>query len=295
METAEVLKRIRRIELRTRRLVTDSFAGSYHAAFKGRGMEFDSVRAYEPGDDVRDIDWNVTARTGEPFVKRYVEERELTVMLVLDVSASVMFGTVSHFKRDLAAELGAVLAISAISNNDKVGLLIFSDQIEVFNPPRKGRNHILRLIRDLLATTPSGKGTDIALGLQTISRSLRQRAIVFLISDFLAPSDDYVRELMLIGRRHDVIAVTLHDKLETIWPTVGLVGLLDAESGLPAWVNADSPRWQRRFNQQVKRFQTMRDDALFKAQVDRIDVPYDGNYVPALTQFFRQRERRSRL
>ena len=295
METAEVLKRIRRIELQTRRLVTDSFAGSYHAAFKGRGIAFDSVRAYEPGDDVRDIDWNVTARTGEPFIKRYVEERELTVMLALDVSASVMFGTTNRFKRDLAAELGAVIAFSAISNNDKVGLLIFSDQVELYIPPRKGRNHVLRVIRDLLAASPKSKGTDIKLGLRTINRSLKRRAIVFLISDFLCPSDDYRRELMLVGRHHDVIAVTLSDQLESQWPTVGLVGLVDSETHLPAWINTSSSRWQRRFGQQAARFQKLRDETLLKARVDRIDVPLDGDYVRALTTFFKKRERRSRL
>ena len=214
-------------------------------------------------------------------------------MLALDVSASVMFGTTKQFKRDVAAELGAVIAFSAISNNDKVGLLIFSDQVELFIPPRKGRNHVLRLIRDLLAASPNHKGTDLRLGLQTINRSLKRRAIVFLISDFLAPVEDYQRELRLIGRHHDVIAITLQDRLEAEWPRVGLVGLVDAESTEQVWIDSSSSRWQRKFDQQATRFQSMRDEALVGAQVDRIDVPSDGDYVQALATFFKRRERRS--
>lgn len=294
MLNAGTMRKIRRIELRTRRLVTDSFAGAYHAVFKGRGMAFDSVRAYEPGDDVRDIDWNVTARTGEPFVKRYIEERELTVMLVLDASASVLFGTVNRQKRDLAAELGAVLAFAAISNNDKVGLLVFSDQVELFIPPRKGRNHILRLIRDLLAARPAHRGTDLSLALRTVNRFLKRRAIVFVISDFLMPSDEYLRELMLVSRRHDVIAITLSDPLEQSWPDAGIVGLRDAEAGTIRWVDTSLRGWRRHFGEQARRFQQMRDAALLKASADRIDVPLDGDYVPALMLFFQRRSRRLR-
>ena len=294
MLNAGTMRKIRRIELRTRRLVTDSFAGAYHAVFKGRGMAFDTVRAYEPGDDVRDIDWNVTARTGEPFIKRYIEERELTVMLVLDASASILFGTINRQKRDLAAELGAVLAFAAISNNDKVGLLVFSDQVELFIPPRKGRNHILLLIRDLLAAKPTHRGTDLALALQTVSRFLKRRAIVFVISDFLMPSDDYMRDLMLVSRRHDVIAITVSDPLEQSWPDAGLVGLRDAEAGTIRWVDTSVRGWRRQFGEQARRFRQARDAALVKARVDRIDVPLDGDYVPALMAFFQRRSRRLR-
>ncbi|MBZ0300703.1 MAG: DUF58 domain-containing protein [Anaerolineae bacterium] len=295
MLSADVMRQIRRIELRTRRLVNDSFAGSYHAVFKGRGITFDAVRAYEPGDDVRDIDWNVTARTGDPYIKQYVEERELTVMLVLDASASILFGSVKWLKRDLAAELGAVLALSAISNNDKVGLLVFSDQIELFIPPRKGRNHVLRLIRDLMAAEPTGQGTDLVLALKTINGVLKRRAIVFLISDFLMSSDDYLRELMITSRRHDVIAVTISDRLEQAWPDVGLVKLEDAETGLTTWVDTGPRAWRRGFSIQAQRFQKARDEALVRARVDRIDLPSDGDYVRALAQFFKRRERHSRL
>lgn len=295
MLTPEVMRQIRRIELRTRRLVDASFAGSYHAVFKGRGITFDSVRAYEPGDDVRSIDWNVTARAGEPYIKQFVEERELTVMLVLDASASILFGSVKRMKRDLAAELGAVLALSAISNNDRVGLLVFSDQIELFIPPYKGRNHVLRLIRDLMAAAPAGKGTDMVLALKTINRILQRRSIVFLISDFLLSGDEYLRELSLVSRRHDVIAVTLRDRLEQSWPEVGLVRLEDAETGAISWVDTGSEQWRKRFSAQAQRFYKARDSALAKARVDRIDLPSDGDYVQALAEFFRRREQHSRL
>lgn len=289
MLTAETLRKIRRIELRTRRLVNDVFAGAYHAVFKGRGIAFDTVREYEPGDDVRDIDWNVTARAGEPFIKRYTEDRELTVMLVLDASASLLFGTKTRQKRDLAAEIGAVLAFSAISNNDKVGLIIFSDQIELFIPPRKGRKHVLRLIRDLLAAEPTNQGTDIALALRTVNRYLSRRAIVFVISDFLVDSKAYIRDLMVTSYRHDVISLILNDPLEQEFPAVGLVGLRDAETGSVDWVDSANGTWQKRFRQQTDAFRQMRDAAMLKAQVDRIDVPVDGDYVRALTMFFQRR------
>jgi uncharacterized protein (DUF58 family) len=294
MLTPDTLRKIRRIELRTRKLVNDSFAGAYHTIFKGKGIAFDAVRPYEPGDDIRDIDWNVTARTGEPFIKRYVEERELTVMLALDASASAAFGSVNRQKRDLAAELGAVLAFTAISNNDKVGLMIFSDQVELFIPPRKGRNHVLRLIRDLLAAQPKQRGTDIALALRTINQLLRRRVIVFLISDFLASSQEYARDLLVTGQRHDVIAVVLSDPREQTWPNAGVIGLNDAETGKIAWIDTSSPQWRKQFNQQAHRFQVTRDQVLSRAGVDRIDVPVDGDYVQALTRFFQQRTQRIR-
>ncbi|MEL7236709.1 MAG: DUF58 domain-containing protein, partial [Chloroflexota bacterium] len=231
MLTSETLRKIRLIELRTRRLVETSFAGAYHSVFKGRGIVFDEVRPYMPGDDVRDIDWNVTARAGEPFIKRYREERELTVLLVLDTSASIMFGTVERQKRDMAAELGAVLALSAISNNDKVGMLLFSDTIETFVPPRKGRKHVLRMIRDLLAAEPAQTGTDLSLALKTVNRVLDRKSIVFLISDFLADAETYQRDLQVLGRKHDLITVIASDPLEKDFPRSGLVTVQDAETG----------------------------------------------------------------
>jgi uncharacterized protein (DUF58 family) len=292
--TAETLRAIHLIELRTRRLVNDVFAGAYHAVFKGRGMAFDTVRAYEPGDDVRDIDWNVTARAGEPFIKRYTEERELTVMLVMDASASSLFGTVNRQKRDLAAEIGAVLAYAAITNNDKVGLLVFSDQVELLIPPRKGRTHVLRLIRDLLAVKPAHTGTDISLALRMVNQSLRRRSIVFLISDFLVDNKAYERDLMVTSYRHDVVALVLSDPLEQEWPEVGMVQLRDAETGQTEWIDTAAPGWQKRFREQTALFRQMRELALTRAQVDRIDMPVNGDYVRALTQFFQRRQQRLR-
>jgi uncharacterized protein (DUF58 family) len=294
MIPTDKLRQIRRIELRTRKLVNSTFAGSYHAVFKGQGITFDAVRAYEPGDDVRAIDWNVTARTGDPFIKQFVEDRELTVMLAVDASASVLFGTVRRTKHDLAAELGAVLALSAIANNDKAGLVIFSDRIERYVPPRKGRNHVLHLINDLLAVEPSGQGTDMVLGLKTLDRTLKRRSIIFLLSDFLVANEAYLRELLIISRKHDVIAITLSDRLERNWPDVGMIGLQDAETSEPLWVDTRAGQWLRQFRTQARRFQQIRDTALDHAQVDRIDLDTDGDYVQALLRFFRQRELRRR-
>lgn len=287
------LRQIRRIELRTRRLVNEAFAGAYRSVFKGQGMAFESVRAYEPGDDIRAIDWNVTARTGEPFVKQFTEERELTVMLAFDASASALFGTAGRQKRELAAELGAVLALAATTNNDKVGLLVFSDRLERYIPPRKGRNHVLRLIRDLLAAEPAGAGTDLGLALRTLNRVLKRRAIVFLISDFLAPAEDYQAELLLTGRRHDVIALALRDPLERAWPVGALVGLRDAETGTALWVDTAQAGWREGFARQTERFAQARDAALARAQVERVDIPLDGDYAAALVSFFQRRARRS--
>ncbi len=294
MLTPELIKKIRRIEIRTRRLVNDSFAGEYHAIFKGRGMEFDEVRMYQPGDEVRTIDWNVTARTGEVFVKRYVEERELTVMLVVDASASGYFGTANRLKREIAAELAAVLAFSAISNNDKVGLLIFTDKVELFISPRKGRRHVLRLIRDLLAFQPSGRGTDLWLALDTVNRVLKRRSIVFLVSDFLAAPESYSAVLQVSNRRHDVIAVTLSDPREQEWPSIGLVALEDAETGQVQWVDTGSRQWRADFTDRVSQLHLARNRTLRKAKVDRIDITTDAEYVTPLTVFFEKRARRLR-
>jgi uncharacterized protein (DUF58 family) len=294
MLTPELIKKIRRIEIRTRRLVNDSFAGEYHAIFKGRGMEFDEVRPYQPGDEVRIIDWNVTARTGNLFVKRYVEERELTVMLLVDASASGEFGTVSRFKREIAAELAAVLAFSAITNNDKVGLIIFTDRIELFISPRKGRRHVLRLIRDLLAFQPTGRRTDLKLGLDMINRVLKRRSIVFLISDFLAAPQSYSSVLQISNRRHDLIAVTLSDPREQEWPSIGLVALEDAETGQIQWIDTSSQQWRRSFSERVNELYLARERVLRKAKVDRINITTDTDYVTPLTIFFEKRARRLR-
>ena len=294
MLSPDLIRAIRHIEIRTRHLVNDSFAGEYHAIFKGRGMEFDEVREYQPGDDIRTIDWNVTARMGHPFVKRYVEERELTVMLAFDASASGSFGTQDRFKRELAAEVGAVLAFSAITNNDKVGLLAFTDEIELHIPPRKGRRHVLRLIRDLLAFEPHGRGTDIVGGLDRLNHTLKRRAIVFLVSDMLQgdedePTDALDRALLATNRRHDLVAVTIADPREHSWPDVGLVSLEDAESGARVWVDSGSPAWREAFAQRSAARRAKRDASLRRAQMDQIDIVVGEDYVAALLSFFRAR------
>jgi uncharacterized protein (DUF58 family) len=296
----ELLRTIRHIEIRTRHLVNESFAGAYQAIFKGRGMEFDEVREYQPGDDVRSIDWNVTARTGEPFVKRYVEERELTVMLTFDASASGEFGTAGRFKREIAAELGAVLAFSAISNNDKVGLLTFTDQTELHIPPRKGRRHVLRLIRELLAFEPEGRGTDVTLALNRLNRVLKRRSIIFLLSDFMLPYDEpeeweaYQRALLVTNRHHDLIAIVITDPRETAWPAVGLVALQDAETGATTWIDSDAPGWRRAFLERVAARQAAQDAALRQARVDRVDITVGEDYVEPLLKFFATRAQRWR-
>jgi len=300
MLSPELVRTIRHIEIHTRHLVNDSFAGEYHAIFKGRGMEFDEVRQYQPGDEVRSIDWNVTARMGEPFVKRYVEERELTVMLAFDASASGLFGTQDRFKRELAAELGAVLAFSAITNNDKVGLLAFTDRIELYIPPRKGRRHVLRLIRDLLAFEPIGVGTDVTLALDRLNRTLKRRAIIFLISDFLLTHDQpdvwsaYNRAMVVTNRRHDLIAVSISDPREMGWPDAGLVALEDAETGARLWVDSGHPAWREAFAQHAVARRDARNAVFSQAQVDHIDVTVGEDYIGPLLAFFKTRAQRWR-
>lgn len=294
MLTQELIKKIRRIEIRTRRLVNASFAGEYHAIFKGRGIEFDEVRPYRPGDEVRTIDWNVSARTGELYVKRYIEERELTVMLLVDASGSGQFGTFNRFKREIAAELAAVLAFSAISNNDKVGLLIFTDQVELFIRPRKGRRHVLRLIRDLLAFQPTGRQTNLRLGLETLNHTLKRRSIIFLVSDFLASPDSYRSILQVSNRRHDVIAVTVSDPREQELPNVGLIALEDAETGQVQWVDTSNRKFRQAFAERVNELRLARERVFRKAKVDRINISTASDYVIPLTNFFEQRARRLR-
>jgi len=294
MITTELMKKIRRIEIRTRRLVNDSYAGEYHSVFKGRGMEFDEVRPYQYGDEIRTIDWNVTARMGDPYVKRYVEERELSVLLLVDASASENFGSVNRFKRELAAELTAVLSFAATTNNDKVGLLIFTDQIELYIPPRKGRRHVLRLIRELLAFEPKGRRTDIEMALETANQILKRRSIIFRVSDFLAEPDDYQKALAITNRRHDVIAVDLHDPLETKIADVGLIALEDPETGEIAWVDTSSRSWQEAFEQNASSLENNKSKVLRRANVDHIAIGTDEDYTAPLASFFHERARRIR-
>jgi uncharacterized protein (DUF58 family) len=294
LTTAELFKKIRRIEFRTRRLVNDSYAGDYHSIFKGRGMEFDEVRPYQIGDEIRTIDWNVTARTGEPHVKRYVEERELTVMLVVDASGSENFGSVNRFKRELAAELTAVLSFAATTNNDRVGLLIFTDQIELYVPPRKGRRHVLRLIRELLAFEPQSRKTDIKMALDKINHLLKRRSIVFLISDFLAESESYRKALSTTNKRHDVIAVNLRDPLESSIANVGLLALEDPETDEILWVDTGDQAWQEAYHQRIQQLDASKAQVFNQAKVDRINISTNEDYSIPLTNFFRERARRIR-
>lgn len=293
MLSTDLIKKIRHIEIRTKRLVNDSYAGEYHSVFKGRGMAFDEVRPYQFGDEIRTIDWNVTARTGEPHVKRYVEERELTVMLVVDASASEDFGSVRQFKRELAAELAAVLSFAATTNNDRVGLLIFTDTVELYIPPRKGRQHVLRLIRELLAFQARGKGTDIKLALDTVNRLLKRRSIVFLVSDFMADPESYRTSLAIANRRHDVVAVDLHDPLEVEMRDVGLLALEDPETGDVVWADTSSQAWRNAYRGRMQTRSGAKTRLFRQAAVDCIGIGTDNDYTAPLTAFFKERVRRN--
>ncbi len=289
MLTDDLIARVRRIEITTRQLVEDGLAGEYHSVFKGRGMEFDEVRQYIPGDDVRTIDWNVTARTGEPYVKSYVEERELTVMLAVDVSRSGEFGTRNRFKRDLAVELAAVMSIAATTNNDKVGLLLFTDRVELLVPPMKGRTHVLRMLRDLLAYEPVGTGTDIRLALDTIYVLLKRRSIVFLVSDFLADPGAYRQAMLVTNRRHDIVAFDISDPMEREIADVGIIALEDAESGHRRWVDTGDRQWRAAFSERVARMDAEKSDVFAAAGVDHVRVSTERDYVAEVGGFFRNR------
>lgn len=286
----EVLTKVRRIQIRTTRIVQDVFAGQYHSAFKGLGMEFEEVRAYTPGDDVRAIDWNVTARMGHPFIKRYREERELTVVLLVDVSGSQEFGANQQLKSELVAELGATLAFSAIQNNDNVAMILFTDRVERFVPARKGTRHVLRVVRELLYHQPRGRGTDIAAGLEYLNGVLRRRAVVFLISDFQAP--DFSNALKVVRHRHDLIPVLVHDRREAVLPPVRYVELLDSETGERLLVDTSSRAFRRRYAemQYANRARLLSD--FRRLGIDMIDVQTGESFVEPLARFFRQRGKR---
>jgi uncharacterized protein (DUF58 family) len=288
----EVLRQIRRLQVKARRAVEDLLGGEYHSVFKGTGIAFEEVREYQPGDDIRAIDWNVTARIGHPFVKRFIEERELTVLLVVDCSGSQQFGTRIQQKREVAAELAAVLAFSAISNNDRVGLLQFTDRVERFVPPRKGVRHVLRLIRDVLFFQPQRRGTSLREGLDYLNRVLHRRTIVFLFSDFL--DRGYESAFKRTGRRHDLIAVRVADAREEELPPIGLVELEDAETGQHLLLDTSSRRVREAYRMAaVERRESLRQLAN-SAGVDLIEVSTDGSHLDALIRFFQMRERRAR-
>mgnify|MGYP001426009639 CR=1 FL=1 len=289
-EPGEILKKIRRIELRTRRLVDTAFAGAYQSVFKGRGMNFEEVREYLPGDEIRTIDWNVTARMNTPYVKKFTEEREMTVMLVVDVSASGSYGSVESSKRELAAEVASILAFSAIQNNDKVGLILFTDEIELFIPPKKGRLHTLRLIREMLYFEPRRKGTDIAQAIDYLNKVVSRRAVVFLVSDFLA--GDFVKPLTVAAKRHDVVAMPVIDPGEEELPQVGIVTLEDAETGEQIDINTSNRAVANAFAVLEEKRHAELSRVFRQRRIDVIALRTDRDYLVPLRSFFETRERR---
>ncbi len=293
MLTRELLRKIRTIEIVTERLVRDRMAGQYHSVFKGSGIAFSEVRHYMPGDDIRQIDWNVSARMNDTYIKLFTEEREMTVLLLVDMSASGRFGTHGQEKRELAAELAAVVAFSAIRNNDRVGLIIFTDEVEKFVPPKKGKKHVLRVISEILSFQPRHRGTKIAAGLEFLGRIARRRAVAFVVSDFLAPQDSYERALRITAGRHDIIPVAVTDPLEEILPAVGLVEMEDPETGELVVFDTgarDARQWER----DARRAVDARDALFRRLKMDPIRVRTDRPYLPALTTFFEARARRLR-
>jgi uncharacterized protein (DUF58 family) len=293
MISRELIRKVQRIQIRTRHLVGDVFAGRYQSVFKGQGLEFHEVREYQPGDEIRSIDWNVTARMGHPFVRRYVEERELTVLLMADVSASNRFGSRAQIKKDLVAEMSAVLAFSAVRNNDRVGLLLFSDEVECYLPPRKGASHVLRVIYEALHFEPRGRGTRLAPALDYLNRVLPRRSVCFLMSDFL-DAGEYARPLAATARRHDLISVVIGDRLEQVWPRAGLVWWEDLETGRRRLLDTSHPATRAALSGlELKRREALRSQ-FRRCGIDTIEVMTGEPYERALARFFEERERRRR-
>ena len=290
MNTTDLLKKVRKIEIKTKGLSNHIFAGEYHTAFKGKGMAFSEVREYQLGDDVRTIDWNVTARYNNPFVKIFEEEREMTVMLLVDISKSGKFGTQQKTKKEIATELSAVLAFSAIQNNDKIGVIFFTDIIEKFIPPKKGKSHILRIIRELLAFEPEKSGTNISAALEYFSSVIKKRSVCFILSDFL--DKDFTKPLQIANKKHDIIAVQIHDKREEDLPNVGMIKMLDSESERSSWIDTSSRKIRMKFgNNSKKRAEQLKQDFLF-CGVDHININTADSYIKPLINFFKQREHR---
>lgn len=286
----DIIRKVRRIQITTSRKVTDVFAGQYQSVFKGIGMEFDEVREYTPGDEIRSIDWNVTARMGHPYVKKFIEERELTIMILLDVSMSCRFGTAERLKSDIAAEICSVIAFSAIKNSDKVGMMTFTDRIEQFIPPRKGVRHVLRVVREALYNHPKGTGTDLNKALEHLNRVTTRRAITFVVSDFLAP--DFRKNLAITNKWHDVIAVSVTDPAEMEFPDIGMVKMHDAETAEPYILDTSDSRSREAYRQRSAEITEKRKETLKAAKVDTIEISTDKSYVDPLVKFFRMRERR---
>lgn len=289
METSEILKKVRRIEIKTRGLSSNIFAGEYHSAFKGRGMTFSEVREYQYGDDIRDIEWNVTARFGKPYIKVFEEERELTVMLLVDVSGSLDFGSVKQFKRDMVTEIAATLAFSAIQNNDKIGVIFFSDKIEKFIPPKKGRKHILYIIRELLEYKPESQQTNIAFALEYLTRAIKRRCIAFMLSDFI-DQHSFLQPLSIASHKHDVVAIQVYDKRVAELPNIGLLKVHDAETGQERIIDTSSPAVREAQAKWWKQ-QTMRlKDTFSRSKVDAVSVRTDQDYVSVLRSLFANRK-----
>ena len=288
----DILKKIRQIQIKTSRTVNDILAGQYHSVFKGRGMEFDEVREYQVGDDIRSIDWNVTARTGVPHIKKFIEERELSVLLVVDASASGIFGSTDKLKQELAAEVCALLAFSAIKNNDKVGLIIFTDEIERYIPPKKGINHVLRVIREVLYMKPRSRGTNISVALEFMSKVITHKAVCFLVSDFM--TEGYKKPLHIANKRHDIIAVTISDPREYELPPVGLIELIDAENGESLLIDLHDRQIAKSFKKDRYSVVQQRDEMFRSMSVDSIHLSTAEPYIEPLIRFFKLRERRIR-
>ncbi len=288
METSELLKKVRRIEIKTRGLSRNIFAGQYHSAFKGRGMAFSEVREYQYGDDIRDIDWNVTARYIRPYVKVFEEERELTVMLLIDVSGSRDFGSVNVMKKEIMTEIAATLAFSAIQNNDKIGVIFFSDKVEKFIPPQKGRKHILYVIRELIDFQPEDRQTDISQVLKYLTNAIKKRCTAFLISDFIN-KDSFKDALMVTNRKHDMVAIQVYDRRETELPSVGLMKIKDAETGKEQWIDTSSSRVRQAYKEWWEKRQEAMDTAFKKCRVDSISIRTEDDYVKSLMALFEKR------
>lgn len=287
METKELLQKVRRIEIKTKGLSKQIFSGEYNSAFKGKGMSFSEVRSYQYGDDVRNIDWNVTARTGEPHIKIFEEERELTVMLLLDFSGSSFFGTKNGFKSDILLEISALLSFSAINNNDKVGAIIFTDRIEKFIPPKKGKQHILYIIRELINIQPAGKKTNIGNALRYFSNVIKRRSICFLITDFM--DEDYQTSLKVASRKHDLIGIRLFDPMEEKLPLAGILPIIDNETGKKIWLDTSSPMVQRKFNEEVRKKMTYLEKVIRTSQADLVTISTNSDFVKILMDFFQKR------
>ncbi|NOQ23913.1 MAG: DUF58 domain-containing protein [Bacteroidales bacterium] len=293
MEASELIKKVRKIEIKTRGLSKNIFAGEYHSAFKGRGMAFSEVREYQYGDDVRNIDWNVTARFNHPFIKIYEEERELTVMLLVDVSNSRVFGTQSQLKKNLITEISAVLSFSAIQNNDKIGVILFSDKVEKFIPPKKGRTHILRIIRELIEFSPENNGTDISEALRYLTNVIKKRSTAFLISDFMDDDENNVPKfdeaIRIANRKHDVVGLKIYDKREKELPSIGLVRMKDAETGEYIWVDTTSLSLRRNYANWYRNMDASVNETLVRAGVDFVSIATDQDYVKPLINLFKKR------